>query len=516
VALKRETYKAFEGVLGVENVSEDPAILDSYAWRSGMNVGLDNFLPRFEAVTLPKDTEEVQAIVKLCNHYGLKFKASSTGWGFMNDPHHPGVIKIDLRRMNRILEINEKNMYAVVEPYVIFAQLQAELMKRGLNCNVTGAGANCSALPVAAHEGIGHMSQSTSYGERNQLALEWVTPNGEIIRLGSLAAVGEWFCGDGPGPSLRGIVRGHVTPLGGLGVYTKAAFKIYHWPGPATFPIEGVSPNYAPSQIPERFMIRYISFPSIEDRFEALRRIGESEIALEVMGFAPSMVAANMATSNQEDMAYLERINRSVQGPGFQIIIAGNSRRDFEYKKRVLEQIMTETRGKSLDLMEDPKIGGGQLWRCLRITGSIRETLRATGAFGGVVGGTDQLDILTKYIQETAGLKADLIKRGLVLDDGAMPFVQVFEHGHYGHAELLIRYDPKNPETQEAMGQLMMGAIKTALTGRFGVPHFISGDELHDHFGPLTSSYHLWLRGIKKVFDPEGASLSDGYISAKE
>ena len=48
--------------------------------------------------------------------------------------------------MNRIIEINEKNMYAVVEPYVISAQLQAELMKRGLNFNIKGAGTNCSAM----------------------------------------------------------------------------------------------------------------------------------------------------------------------------------------------------------------------------------------------------------------------------------------------------------------------------------------------------------------------------------
>ena len=100
------------------------------------------------------------------------------------------MIKIDLRRMNRILEINEKSMYAVVEPYVIGAQLQAELMKRGLNCNQCGAGTNCSALPIAAHQGIGHLSQSASYGERNQLALEWVTPDGEIVRLGFSGVVG--------------------------------------------------------------------------------------------------------------------------------------------------------------------------------------------------------------------------------------------------------------------------------------------------------------------------------------
>ena len=166
---------------------------------------------------LPASTAEVQTIVRMCNKFNIQYKASSTGWGIYNDPSGPGVIRLDLRRMNKIIEINEKNMYAVVQPYVIGAQLQAELMKKGLNCNMCGAGSNCSALPIAAHQGIGHMSQSASYGERNLLAVEWVTPDGEIVRLGSLGSSNEWFCGDGPGPSLRGIIRGNVVPLGGLG-----------------------------------------------------------------------------------------------------------------------------------------------------------------------------------------------------------------------------------------------------------------------------------------------------------
>ena len=42
--------------------------------------------------------------------------------------------------MDRILEIDEKNMFAVIEPYVIGATLQAEVMKVGLNTHIIGAG----------------------------------------------------------------------------------------------------------------------------------------------------------------------------------------------------------------------------------------------------------------------------------------------------------------------------------------------------------------------------------------
>jgi len=515
--LSKDQYAAFEDVVGPENISAEPAILYSYSWRSGLYAGVEKFTPRFEAVVLPQSTEEVQAIVRLCNKFKLQFKASSTGWGPYNDAAGPGVIRIDLRRMNRIIEINEKNMYAVVEPYVIGAQLQAELMKRGLNCNMCGAGSNCSALPIAAHQGIGHMSQSASYGERNQLALEWVTPDGEIIRLGSLGSSDEWFCGDGPGPSLRGLVRGNVVPLGGLGVYTKAATKIYHWSGPPIFPVEGISPHYSAGKIPHNFSIGFYSFPSMDKLDEAQQKVGESEIALELMGFNAAMAAANIATSNEEEVKLFREFSQYVQGPCFMIIIAGNSDRDFEYKTKVLSRIINETGGKAIPkLLDDPVVAAGCLWRWLRSTGSIREVFRVSGCFGGEVGGTDCFRLMADYIYKTGQMKGDLIKRGLVYDDGTSPFTQSFEHGHFGHGELLIRYMP-NPITFKVLTtEFLVQANETAIRDHYGVPGHVFGDAAHDMYGPHCSSYHLWLRRIKKAFDPQGASEATHYITVKE
>ena len=53
-------------------------------------------------------------------------------------------------------------------------------MKRGLNFNIKGAGSNCSAM-LSGH---GHMDQTTSGDDRNYLAMEWVTPEGDIVRSG--------------------------------------------------------------------------------------------------------------------------------------------------------------------------------------------------------------------------------------------------------------------------------------------------------------------------------------------
>jgi len=94
-------------------------------------------------------------------------------------------------------------MYAVVEPYVIGAQLQSELMKRGLICNQTGPGRTARPSDGSA-SGHGHLSQERQATARESISFwEWVTPDGDIVRLGSLGDSGAWFCGDGPGLPAR-------------------------------------------------------------------------------------------------------------------------------------------------------------------------------------------------------------------------------------------------------------------------------------------------------------------------
>jgi glycolate oxidase len=515
--LDQAIYKALEDVLGPENITDEPAILDAYAWRSGMAAGTTKFMPRFEIITLPKDTEEVQAIIKLCNRFKIQFKPTSTLWSPANCPGGPGVILMDLRRMNRILEINEKNMYAVLEPYVIGAQLQAELMKRGLTCNLNGAGSHVSAFHFAGSLGHGFTSQTHGFGPRNVLAVEWVTPEGEIVRLGSLGSSNEWFCGDGPGPSLRSLIRGGVNSGGGIGVFTKAAQKVYHWPGPLKFPVEGTSPNYAPAWLPENFFLRFISFPSTDKMIEATRKIGESEIALQC-SHSISMLASSIATCNEEDLELLEKFRKSAQGPGIVVALAGNSRGEFEYKKKIFQQIIDETDGKPLELIEDPRVWGGILWRFIRMTTAIREAHRATGVWFGNMAGNNYAAIKAKYTQTAARLKDEMISKGLFFDgDKGLIDLMLWpqEHGHRGLAEIVFRYFP-TPESTEGVQHLRNECLKVALNEHMGGPYGANRRDLQDLVGPHYSNYHLWLRKIKKAFDPNGVAESTNYITAEE
>jgi len=487
MALSKDVYKEFEDVVGAENISDDPVIKDAY--RS----------PDI-TVVLPGNTEEVAAVVRLCNRHKIPFKAQSTGWLLFFIPESDFIF-LDMRRMNRIIEINEKNMYAVVEPYVISAELQAELFKRGMICNVKGSGSTCTALALSGH---GHMGMTVSTGDRNDLATEWVTDEGEIIRLGTLAASDEWFCGDGPGPSLRGILRSG-------GVITKQATKVYHWPGPPEYPLEGASPRYTLSQKPSNMnmMVRYFSFSSIEKLIEAELKIGEAEIAFELMGFNPSMVSSNITTSNEEDFETLERFTKEVQGPGFMVIITGNFPEDFEYKKRALEQIIKETGGKSLKTVEDPDVESTLLFQCTRICASIRETFRAGGMFSSIMVEGQRYDSHVKWLEEAAVWKRDLIKKGLIIADDGQQFGWGEEMGHLGHTEIFCRFNPYDEKSSKAVEEWLERVSRRGVDGHFALP--LPPILPIDVLGPKTSNYHIWFGELKKAFDPNRVGEQTGY-----
>jgi glycolate oxidase len=516
----RDAYSALEDILGPDYISEEPATLDAYAFQFGAEaVTGTSFLPRAGAIALPSTVAEVQAIVKTCNKYKVQFKAFGTGWGqYSGLGMTDNSVQIDLRRMNRIIEINEKGMYAVVEPYVICSQLQSELMKRGFHNNIIGAGCNTSSMPIVGHQGLGQTGNSTSYGDRNTLAVEWVLPDGELLKMGSLGSGAGYFCGDGPGPSLRGILRGPQSLMGGLGIFTKAAMKIYHWPGPPRREVEGFSPYYRLKEFPKNFLLHYPVFPSWEKLVEAATKVAESEIAMLISRLALPMVSQGITGCNDEGAEVLVKLQEEAQGRvGFLVIITANSEMELDYRKKVLAQILSETGGEFLPYIERDEVQRDYLGSMLRVCIAVREVFRAAGRFAGYLSDSALLKPSVRAMLDTMELKKEYQQRGIIrADEGAdcMWFVTI-ENGHQGHAEQLIMIHPSG-DAYRQMGEFMQRSHAHVLAKHYTPPVCIWGDKGHDLYGPHCSNYHLWLRKIKKTFDPEGVSVGACYITAKD
>lgn len=95
----------------------------------------------------------------------------------------------------------------------------------------------------------------------NLLALEWVTPTGDVVRTGSLGSDLGWFAAEGPGPSVRGVCRGTFGSRGGMGVYTKCAIKLCHRPGRTDWDVHGTVPAYR-RPVDDLFRVYTLAVPS--------------------------------------------------------------------------------------------------------------------------------------------------------------------------------------------------------------------------------------------------------------
>lgn len=518
--LSQEIYKELEDLLGPENVSREPAVLDTYIWQLQLGAGdvdPDGFCRyRPAAVVLPGSTEDVRAVVKICGKHNIQFKALSTGVGSWNAPGGENVIQIDLRRMNRILEIDEKNMYAVVEPAAVYSQLQAEVMKRGLNCHVIGAG--CSTSPLAGATstfGYGWSGLTTSYGGRTSLGIEWVLPTGEILRLGTPGQGEEWFNGDGPGPSLKGVMRGITGAWGGLGVFTKCAVKLFPWSGPREPEIEGLMFDIK-TEVPDTHGIFVCLFPDPKKLADAGHKIADAEIGYTFARNPIGMAALFMGDAFQEmsKFSVLKSIWNTFRYE-FQLLIAANTPREYEYQEKVLRQIIEECEGVLIDGSKLEAMYPTFWWWLVRAAVSAL-ALTIGGGFGTSCGALETWDYSVYQSDESAKIKQEYIDKGALLDDLAdLGWGGIYEgSAGFGHMEELFVFDSRDPKSAKLVNKYL--AKTYMITKDKNVNPGITlaqGAVLVELLGPFLCDYHLWLRKIKKAFDPDNLSDSNFYIS---
>ncbi len=531
MALPKDVYRELEDILGPENISEDPAVLEGYAFyqapikfkaKNQTYPAPEDYPPGPEAVALPGSTKDVQAVIKLCNRRGIKSKASSTTFGGQfNAVGSKGVIMLDLRRMNRILEIDEKNMYIVVEPYVCFAQVQAEAQKRGLNCNVITAGPSASYLAsLTSVHGHNIQAMSQGYSGRNLLGVEWVLPTGEIIRLGALGSGAGWFSGDGPGPSMRGIMRGMAGLNGGLGVFTKAAGHLHPWPGPSTMEIKGISPEYE-TEIPPLFQYHIMEWPSWEKCADAQYKIGEAGIAFALhKAGGPGSHGAIVTGNNNEYYEKWQTGEFFIPEFSLAILMAANSPEEHAYQAKVLDMILGETGGKIVPLGEKPSFKNRDYIHMVKTSFTGRSAFRLTGglgAGGGTIVTGDTIDNAAVALNMADRLRDKYAAKGVIYDDGMYNnWATAMEAGHWGHYEGPFMTDVTDEESCKGAMQLDEEATEPPFDVPLSNSWMAMGWVRTKVYSPHCGNFHTWMRKIKKVFDPNNVSDPVGYVSAEE
>src|SRR5579863_9279670 len=177
------------------------------------------------AAVAPVSTEEVQQIVRIANRHKIPLYPISTGknLGYGGSaPAYSGSVVVDLKRMNRILEVNEKNAYALVEPGVSYFDLYRYIQEKGLKLwvDVPDPGWG-SPVGNSLDRGGGYLYKEYRNHFDSHCGMEVVLANGELLRtgMGAMPGAKTWQqYKSGFGPWIDGIFSqsnfGVVTKMG--------------------------------------------------------------------------------------------------------------------------------------------------------------------------------------------------------------------------------------------------------------------------------------------------------------
>lgn len=251
--------KAMRSVVGDEWVIGDPEAVMPWGKTyipdpNGRHVPL--------GAVCPRTVEEVQEIVRIANKYKQPIWPISTGknMGYgMAAPATPGQIVLDLKRMNRILEVDADLGTCLIEPGVTYQQLKDYLDDNNIPLwiDVPTVGPIASPVGNTLDRGVGY----TPYGEHFtfQCGMEVVLPNAEILRtgMGSIEGSSAWQAFKwGYGPYVDGLFT-----QSNFGIVTKMGMWLMPRP-----------PVYKP------FMIRHDNMADVPKIIEAMRPLRVSSL----------------------------------------------------------------------------------------------------------------------------------------------------------------------------------------------------------------------------------------------
>jgi FAD/FMN-containing dehydrogenase len=467
-------------IVGAENVSDEPAVLLFYSRDQSLS---SPRLPNY--VVRPKDTGEVREVVRLAGEYGMPVVPCSSGIHFYGNtiPNLGGIV-LDLRRMNRILEVDLPNKMVRVEPGVTWGQLQAEVVKH----NMMGL---CPLLPHPLK------SVLTSHLEREPMlipkfeyagslvTLEVVFPSGEAFRTGSACVPGfpdksmaEGVNPGGPGYlTYNWLIQG---AQGTMGVVTWAKVKMAPRP-----------------KIDKTF---FIPFENLADAVQLVHNVQRRMLGEECFILNGVNLASILAKKWPQDFKNLKK----TLSPWTVILVSGGGWRRPEEKIEYEEAGLREAAAE-LHLPELPTSLPGLTGVERELPGMLRTAwpekriywkFASRGACQDIFFHTT-LSRSPEFVK-TIGQIAD--KHSYCLNDVGF-YVQPLEYGRACHFEANLSYDAGNADDMAMIEKIYREVVETIMDmgGFFTRPYGPVANLVYDR----TTSYTTSLKKVKQLLDPK-------------
>jgi len=444
-------------IVGVENFSDDPKALETYAKDfSFQPAGVPDYAVK------PKDTQEVQKIIKLASDQALPVVPVSS-WVHFHGATIPkkGGIILDLTRMNRIFEVDDFNRRVRMEAGVTWEQLTSHLEKKGFRV----------MMPLLP-----------DYGEPLQ-SMEVVWPNGEVFRTGSASVMGYPDSpskgGNPTGPGLD-FYRFLQSAQGTMGVVTWANLKTEY--------------------LTQKDKVFLAPVKDLDRVMEFLYRILRIRIGQECLLLNNTDLAAVMA----EDDKTLSSLRSSLPSWTLILVISGHHRNPegkIKYEEKTLNQIIKN---------EFPEIsfrdslpglpGSGQ-----KLLSMLRQPWPKEVTYwkNRYKGGGHSLFFITKptlapkFVERMESLAS---RHGYPVSDLGS-YIQPMEHNRACQVEFNLFYDPASRPEVERARTLASEAAKTLLDqgALFTRPYGELAKLVYDR----ANGYAVTLKRVKKLFDPK-------------
>ncbi|WP_245798396.1 FAD-binding oxidoreductase [Cnuella takakiae] len=448
-----EQLETFRQIVGAQYVFVDEEVLYNYSHDETEHL---SFLP--DVVIKPRTPEEISAIMKICNRYGIPVTPRGGGTGLSGGalPHLGGVL-LSMERLNTILEIDERNLQVTTEPGVITEVLQDAVKEKGLfyppdpsskgSCFIGGNIAENSGGPKAVKYGV---------VKDYVINLEVVLPTGEIIWTGANVLK------NSTGYNLTQLMVGSE---GTLGIVTKIVLKLI--------------------PLPKYDLLMLVPFQNLEKAGEAVSaifRAGFTPSALELveidaLKITAAMVGASVVAVTEDTAAHLI------------IEVDGNNVDVLMQEMEAIAELMVQYEGGEVYFADDAQ-QKAELWKLRR---RAAEAVKLEGY-------TIEEDTVVPRAELPALIHG-------VKELGKQYHFHSVCYGHAGDGNLHIRI--KKPGTQNSQED---PEIQTAIRALFELVRELGGTISGEHGIGLVqkgfmdimfreAQFRLF-REIKKAFDP--------------
>jgi FAD/FMN-containing dehydrogenase len=400
-------------VLGEEWATDAPSVLCGYARDQ-------SFTPASypHIVCMPASTEDVQAVYRIANEYLIDVVPYGTGLttaGLALPPY--GGIVCDLRRMDRIVELDGENLYTVIEPGVNYLVLQAAAQKVG--CRLLNPSTSATAGVISNHLfcNINTMASKYGFGMDNVIDVEAVLPTGEILKTGPAACGAVKAHVPGPGPDMANLFR---YAFGTLGIVTRMTVRLY----PEAPYHEQILPAYEEDKL--------------EVMAEALQMVAQDNLSLELAHLMNSFYGIFIGDNNREASKVAELMPRH----NLLTIFGGATQEEADLKAELTERMLAKNfpmfeflpKEAIVDMTEENEFVDIDKWvKYFNVTVRVQR-VRGSFMIGALIDKLENMVGIEKTMREACTNQVGTTNDALPPDD-ASTYLQPYHMGRSAYME---------------------------------------------------------------------------------